>query len=192
MTEPTPDIPAEQAFALLLETACEDFEVLQHLIAGQIRVVAPEPNESFPGDRHDHLIALRARRAPAAIRTALAKSFIFNARRANRICTLNKATLDLSRVERTRFLKTTAPLIAVRDVNEHGYDGDGSVRPSMHIHEGAILDETSLVIHGPEEILIGPLNLHNRMRTLAGFSALYAKDGKNGIPLGRATPIFGH
>jgi hypothetical protein len=77
-----------------------------------------------------------------------------------------------------------APLIAVRDVNEHGYDGDGSVRPSMHNHEGAILDETSLVIHGPEEILMGPLNLHavylatNRIRTLAGFSALYAKDGK--------------
>jgi hypothetical protein len=52
-----------------------------------------------------------------------------------------------------------------------------------------ILDETSLVIDGPEEILMGPLNLHavyfatNRIPTLAGFSALYAsalyaKDGQ--------------
>jgi hypothetical protein len=68
----------------------------------------------------------------------------------------------------------------------------------MHIHEEAILDETSLMIYGPEEILMGPLILHavylatNRMRTLAGFSALYTKDGKNGIPLGSAMPIFGH
>jgi len=109
---------------------------------------------------------------------ALAKSFVFNARRANRVCNLNRGTLGLDRTQRKEFLKATEPLIAVRDVNEHGFDGNGSLKPSMHLQDGGMLDETSLVVNGRDKILMGPLNLYDiyvavaRMRELAGFNAL--------------------
>jgi hypothetical protein len=85
--------------------------------------------------------------------------------------------MALDRNERERFLKATF-LVDVRDVNEHGYDGDERSeknRPSMHEREGAMLDETGLMFGGPEKIFIGPLNLYEiyievaRMRSIAGF-----------------------
>jgi hypothetical protein len=180
-----PDISAEEAFALMLETACEDFEILQALIDGEIQVAAPKSHEATPANKYDHRKAHRAARAGPRIQMALAKSFVFNARRANRICTLNKASLALDRLERTRFFKATDPLTAVRDVNEHGFDGKGSVKPSMHAQDGGTLDETGMVITGRDKILMGPLNLHtvylavDRMRTIAGFRALSERKSKN-------------
>jgi hypothetical protein len=180
MADEAPEISAEEAFALMLETACEDFEIMQALIDGQIQVVTPKSDEATPASNRYHRRYQAARTGPR-MQMALAKSFVFNARRANRICTLNKGSLALDRLERTRFLKATQPLIAVRDVNEHGFDGNGSVRPSMHKQEGGTLDETALVIDGPQRILMGPLNLYNeylavdRMRKLAGFNALSKK-----------------
>ena len=174
----TPEISAAEAFALLLETACEDFEILQALVNGEIQVASPNLDEATPANKHDHRKAHRAARAAQRIQMALAKSFLFNARRANRICTLNKGSLALDRLERTRFFKATDPLTAVRDVNEHGFDGNGSVKPSMHAQDGGALDETGMVITGRDKILMGPLNLHSvylavdRMRTIAGFRAL--------------------
>jgi hypothetical protein len=109
---------------------------------------------------------------------ALAKSFVFNAHRANRICEKNKAALALDRTDRTLFLKATDSLGPVRDVNEHGFDGGSSVKPSMHHQGGGAQDETALVIVGREKILMGPLNLYtiyqavDRMRQIAGFNAL--------------------
>jgi hypothetical protein len=38
---------------------------------------------------------------------ALAKSFVFNAHRANRICEKNKGALALDHLERLRFMKAT-------------------------------------------------------------------------------------
>jgi hypothetical protein len=162
---------AEIAFALMLETACGDFETLQDLIRGDIQLVS--------GSKGEQDLASRARtiRAKGKVQMALAKSFVFNAVRAHRICTSRAGSLTLDRLERKRFVKATEPLIGVRHVNEHGFDGD-STKPSMHVQEGGQLDETSLVIDGPDKILMGPLNLAtiytsvDRMRKLAGFSAL--------------------
>jgi hypothetical protein len=185
MAEVAPEISAEEAFALMLETACEDFEILQDLIDGEIQVAAPKSDKATPANKHDYRKAHRASRAPSRIQMALAKSFVFNARRANRICNLNKASLALDRVERTRFLKATEPLTAVRDVNEHGFDGNNSKKPSLHSQEGGTLDETSMVITGRDKILMGPLNLHtaylavDRMRTIAGFRALSERKRKD-------------
>ncbi len=110
---------------------------------------------------------------------ALAKSFVFNAHRANRICEKNTAALALDRLERNRFLKATDHLAALRDVNEHGFDGGkDDVKPLMHFHpEGGWMDETALVASSREKILMGAINLYpvylavDRMRTLAGFNA---------------------
>ena len=98
----------------------------------------------------------------------------------------NKAELALDRDELDRFLKATKPLTDVRDVNEHGYDGDersAKHKPSLHLQEGGTTgDETGLTIDGREMILIGPLNLYTvylaveRMRTLAGFNALHERE----------------
>jgi hypothetical protein len=93
-------------------------------------------------------------------------------------------SLTLDRLERKRFLKATGLLISVRHVNEHGFDRGAYSKPSMHVQEGGKLDETSLVVLGPEKILMGPLNLCaayaavDLMRKLAGFSALRDQKAK--------------
>jgi hypothetical protein len=158
-----------KAFALMIETACEDFEILQSLVQGGLKVSA----EGSP-------IASRAVRAPARIMMALAKSFVFNVRRANRICDSHKAVIAIDRLERTRFIKASGRVTAIRDVNEHGFDGGaGDLSPTEHfLADGVWIDETGLVVLAPEKILIGPLNLYEiylsvrRMRELAGFVAL--------------------
>jgi hypothetical protein len=154
-----------------LETACQEFETLQALIREEIRFAEPSGPEG-------HIVVLRA---GATIRMALAKSFLFNANRANRVCFKNKSQLSLDRKAREDFLRATKPLTDVRDVNEHGYDGDQRSqknRPSMHEQDGGLLDETALVVFGPDKILMGPLNLLEiytavaRMRSVAGFASL--------------------
>jgi hypothetical protein len=186
MTDRSSQISPAEAFALLLETACENFEILQDFVRGQLQVVAPEQSKNTPATKEDRQKTFRAARAPARVEMALAKSFVFNARRANRVCSLNKGSLALDRLEWTRFFKATDPLAAVRDVNEHGFDGNGSLKPSLHAQESGTLDETGLVIVGPQRILMGPLNLHDaylavdRMRKLAGFNALLEKKKKGG------------
>ena len=110
---------------------------------------------------------------------ALAKSFVFNAHRANRICEKNVAALALDRLERQRFLKATDTLAVLRDVNEHGFDGGKrDVKPAMRFHaEGGWMDETAMVAASREKILMGAVNLYpvylavDRMRRLAGFAA---------------------
>ena len=173
-----------QGFALMLESACEDFEILQRMIRGELILVSGS--------------GLRDFRAPARIQMALAKSFLFHLVRARRICEHGAGSLKLDRLERTRLLKGTAAVVDVRDVNEHGFDAKtaedaqrrpdkaaGSPRskiskPSMHSHEkeSAILDETAMIVLGDQKILMGPLNLYDfyaptdRMRKLAGFASL--------------------
>ncbi|MGJ4953210.1 hypothetical protein [Bradyrhizobium sp. HKCCYLS20291] len=177
---PAVEIAAAEAFALLLETACEDFELAQDLIAGRLRVASASDAQT-DNTVVSRKLELRSLRASPRIQMALAKSFLFHARRANRVCTFNKAALNIDRADRKQFLKDTDPLTAVRDVNEHGFDGKGSIKPSMHEQEGGTLDETSMVIAGPTKILMGPLNLYDyylavdRMRKLAGFEALFRK-----------------
>jgi hypothetical protein len=172
-----PKLDANAAFALMLESACEDFENLMDLIDGDIKVMTRPRDPAMSSHKAHRLL-----RAPARIPMALAKSFLFFANRANRICWKNKALLTVHRSERERFLKATAPLTSLRDVNEHGFDGDtrSSKRmPMLHLQEsGGMGDETSLVIAGRDQILMGPLNLHTiylaveRMRGLAGFATL--------------------
>jgi hypothetical protein len=165
----------------MVETACEDFENLQDLIGGHLQVVAVPRDPAIPSNQDDSRNAIHAARASARIQMALAKSFVFNAHRANRICEKNTAALTLDRLERNRFMKATDQLAALRDVNEHGFDGGkDDVKPSMRLHsEGGWMDETSLVVLGPEKILMGAANLYSvylavdRMRTLAGFNAAY-------------------
>jgi len=146
-------VTATQAFTLILEDACNQFEVLQGLLSGEIRVVGAHPGSEVRITKH-----------AGVIRMALAKSFLFNASRANRICKNNKAALAIDGQERKRFLSATKCLAAVRDVIEHGYDGNlqsKKRRPTMHQHNEAFVDETSLCVAGLTKILMGPLNLHD-------------------------------
>jgi hypothetical protein len=174
-------ITAANAFALHLETACEDFEILQDLIRGDLCVTSRWDNAAGGFvSAEERMKQLRSGRASPRIQMALAKSFLFNARRANRICNKNKAALEIERKERKSFIKEIDKLTPIRDVNEHGFDGDGTA-PSMHEHDGGMLDETSLVTDGPGKILMGPVNLCDyypivdRMRKIAGFGALFEK-----------------
>jgi hypothetical protein len=73
--------------ALMLETACEQFEVLQQMIAGQLTVTSQDP------------------RAVHCIQMALAKGFIFSCIRARRICEHGKkAGLTIPDQERRIFV----------------------------------------------------------------------------------------
>lgn len=184
-----PEITPEEAFALILETACEDFENMLDLLDRELQVVVTPPQQDAATStvQTDPMKFSRRARAPARIQMALAKSFLFNARRANRICEKNKAALALARAEREQFMNATKPLIPVRDVNEHGFDGDKRSeknKPQMHDQDGARLDETALTVDGRDRILMGPLNLYtiylavNRMREIAGFQALHKREIK--------------
>jgi hypothetical protein len=183
MGKPATEISVQQAFALLLETACRDFEILLAFVEGELQVLDPKVNSVAPVKPEDSQKAFRIAHAPwvaqSVIMMALAKAFLFSARRANRVCTSNARSLRLDRIERKLFLTATQRVTAVRDVNEHGFDGSGSkVKRSMHAQDGGTLDETSLMINGPRKILMGPLNLVHiyqavdRMRKLAGFGAI--------------------
>jgi hypothetical protein len=182
---PNPEISIATGFALMLETACEDFEILQRMIRHEITLASGN--------------GIKDHRAAPRIQMALAKSFLFNLVRAHRICEHGVGSLTIDRAERTRFLKATAAVVRVRDVNEHGFDAKAAVnvqrragssrvkisKPSMHSHakESAILDETAMVVLGDQKILMGPLNLYDfyipmdRMRKLARFRSLQSATG---------------
>jgi hypothetical protein len=155
-------------FALKMSILCEQFEVLQWTLRGDIRIVSDyEP--VFPPDIRK---AVLIQRAPGCIQMALAKSFVANVIRARRICEHGSASLALDRTERRLFLSSTKALLHVRDVNEHGFDfnvGENRCRPSLHFHElGGYLDETALVAPSAEVLLMGPLNLYNIYRSVHG------------------------
>jgi hypothetical protein len=159
-----------EGLALMLETACRDFETLDRIIRRETVILTKQNNidlKSIP-----------------TIQMALAKSFIFYSVRAGRICEHGHAELNVTKKDRKLFLTQLKPILAVRDVNEHGFDPANSgrgkqSRPSMHHHDNdqVAVDETSLVIIG-EKILMGPLNLYpvydsiSQMRSLAGWSSL--------------------
>ena len=160
-----------EGFALMLETACRDFETMQRLIRQEIRLLFAHGQEDLSG---------RAR-----AQMALAKSFVFHVVRARRICERGAGSLTVDRLQRRTFLQSTAGVLGVRDVNEHGFDAGGSVRgktsqPAMHHHpvEDALVDETAMVVLSDQKILMGPLNLYEMylptdiMRKIAGFNGL--------------------
>lgn len=175
-TIPDPEraLEARKNFALVIENSCLDFEFLQHIIRGILRVSADDLRISL--------------RAPSQIQMALAKSFLFGSIRARRMIQHSRGILNIDATERKRFIRELEPAVNVRDVNEHGYDtqayrgksGKETVRPKMHEHEAGsfILDETSMFVEGPNHISMGPLNLFDiyqavvRMRSLAGFESL--------------------
>jgi hypothetical protein len=168
---PVPETSIATGFALMLETACSDFEAMQRLVRGETRLVFANGQEDVWG---------RAR-----AQMALAKSFVFHVVRARRICEHGASSLAVDRLQRRSFLQGTAGVLGIRDVNEHGFDAGGAVRaksskPSRHYHptEDALVDETAMMVVGDQKILMGPLNLHDvyvptdTMRKLAEFSSL--------------------
>jgi hypothetical protein len=175
MTEDPMD--AKTAFALLLEAASEQFNVLKALIQGQIAIA----QIGTPGSTE----RIATVRAEPCIQMALAKEFVFNAARCYRICEHAPNELDITAERRRAFLKSLRSIVPVRDVNEHGYDlkkgpRGKQTRPTIHTHRAGsfALDETSLMVLAPDRILMGPLNLSDifanieAMRQIAGFGAL--------------------
>jgi hypothetical protein len=172
-TPSSPSTSIATGFALMLETACNDFETMQRIIRQETRLLIANGQEDLRG--------------PACAQMALAKSFVFHVVRARRICEHGAGLLKVDRSARKSFLQDTMKVLGVRDVNEHGFDAGGATRgksskPSIHHHsdEGALVDETAMVILGDQKILMGPLNLYDVylptdcMRSLAGFSSLQA------------------
>ena len=170
-------IDTSKAFALKLEMASEQFGLLRALVSTELLIVN-NPNSTAIKGVHHNL------RAESCIVDALANEFLFNAVRAYRICKHGAGELGIPRVQRKNFMNSLAHITNVRDVNEHGYDFSTGLRgktsrPSMHSHENesVILDETSVVILGPDKILKGPLNLVEvakpieAMRQIAGFAS---------------------
>jgi hypothetical protein len=176
-------VSVEKGFALMLETACEDFEIMQRLISGELSIVSRN-------------VSRREWRAAPRIQMALAKSFVFNLVRARRICEHGASSLTVDRLERKRFLAATAEVPSVRNVNEHGFDVATDSPPTLHFQAegGGFGDETSLGIGGLDRILMGPLNLArlykptDRMRQLAGFSALSERDRRGLSPRPAVSP----
>jgi hypothetical protein len=164
-------ISVAEGLALMLETACSDFETMQRLIRREARLLFANGQEDLSGRAHAQM--------------ALAKSFVFHVVRARRICKHGAGSSTVDRLQRRTFLQTTAGVLSVRDVNEHGFDAGGAMRgktsrPAMHHHpvEDALVDETAMVVLSDQKILMGPVNLYDVyiptdvMRKIAGFSSL--------------------
>jgi hypothetical protein len=171
-----------EAFALMLEAACEDFTICCGLLSGELKITRVTGS-------HASNTAADYRAGPRAA-MAMAKSFVFHAVRARRICEHSKGALNVDRTERLSFVRQTAQLLAIRDVNEHGFDVKGSrSHPRMHDHGDVFCDETGMVYAGPGKLIMGRVNLCeiypivNRMRERAGFLAL-AQTQRSQAPLG--------
>lgn len=169
-----------RAFALMLETACERFEVLQLLLRKEITVVSSDQSNDFRRE-------MWLRRAPYCINMALAKSFVANVIRARRICEHGPQHLAIGWLERNRFLHGTENLIKISDVNEHRYDiRDNKSLPKLHYNGGSFIDETAMYIGSSEETLMGSINLYeiyrsvSRTRDLAGFASLRHTEVEHG------------
>ena len=175
---------AARAMALLLETASEQFTTLRGLVDGKFLFLMTV-NTTSPAAQSDCFRALRC------VRMALAKEFLFNSARIYRLLEHGNFDLIFSGEQRKRFMVMLKPVVNTRDVNEHGFDAVGSSRgrkisrPSLHKHDdvNVAADETSLVVIGPDRILLGPLNLAEifaaveSMRLIAGYSSLDRKAG---------------
>jgi hypothetical protein len=170
----TAESDVQERLALLLEEACGQFELASALAAREFIVTAPN------GTIKDQLLC----RANSTAMMALAKGFLFNARRAFRLIEHNNGKLNLDRAVRNSFRNAMTPIVDVRDVIEHGSDENGlkgktPIRPRQHIHDdGEIsVDETSIVFTG-DKMLMGPLDLFDiykevhKMKEIAGFASL--------------------
>ncbi|MCJ2063260.1 hypothetical protein MKK63_11115 [Methylobacterium sp. J-088] len=165
-----PGTTPAQSFAMMLEQSCKSFEALQSLISGRTKIISTDFDVG------------------STVQTALAQSFLFYTSRSYRILRSVKGAFGLPRDVRKEFERVVAPVVTVRDVNEHGFDisrASGKVsKPSMHAHSehSAALDETSMIILDEHTILMGPLNLCDvykpveAMRAVAGFQALFWQD----------------
>ena len=182
-------LPPAKQFAQLLEHACEEFEILQRLLRGQLKLSATEKLiEVLRGpivtsrhiDREQQKIE---RRSTNRIEKVLALAFLFDVNRAYRLCEHFAGLLDLPREERRRFLRALRPVVAVRDVNEHSSDPRAKdAQPAMHIHEfdnvHVAVNERAMTVIGADRIFMGPINLVSvydevdHMRRLAGRDAL--------------------
>jgi hypothetical protein len=109
----SPETTPARAFALMLETACEQFEVLQFMLRTEIKVISDGSTDPWKRSK--------LMRAPYCIQMALAKSFVANVIRARRICEHGSQHLAIERAERRLFLSKTSDMQKVRDVNEHGF-----------------------------------------------------------------------
>ena len=173
-----------ERLAMLLESACNQFEVLLKLLSDKIVILDKSQSAHiFAGSLAKHVIEM-----------ALAKEFLFNARRVHRLVDQGKGPLGLDRKIRRNLMSTLKPIIGVRDANEHGFDekpmsGKPIPKPRPHYHFGGAVsvDETSLMVIG-SKILMGPLDLRQIynavaiLRNSAGYKSLKNHGESYGLP----------
>ena len=97
--QPQQRLHPKMAFALMLETACEQFEFLQLIRRDEIRIVS----DYSPGDVRTKIKYLRA---SGCIQAALAKSFVANVIRARRICEHGASALQIDRMLTSRMVSS--------------------------------------------------------------------------------------
>lgn len=142
-----------EGLVMTVERACEEFEIIQEFQRGNMAIARKDQRLDY--------------RSTSAICAALARSFLFDARRIERICNGSKNFNIINRYLRKEVCGTLKPFISVRDVNEHGYDpnkldGDKNT-PKMHVSVDGfgVLDETSFIFCGAEMVLMGPINMYD-------------------------------
>ena len=112
------------------------------------------------------------------------KSALFNAVRAVRILEHAADKVDLDRDARKAMLKSLKPFLKVRDANEHGHDPKGrkvEIATTHHEDIGVALDQVSMIVMGPEKILMGEVNLVDLYNTFrSALDHLRAREGLEG------------
>ena len=105
---PDPRLPIPEAFALMLETACEDFESLQHFIRREIKVNSTEEYQGSPRHRSGangvgKILRLSRGEGAAALQTKR-RGAIGRPHRTKAVSECNQAARCRSRCQRARIL----------------------------------------------------------------------------------------
>lgn len=181
-SEIKPAIDPQQALAILLETASEQFKIGQRIITNDIEI-------KFD-DKKNIDETLLYYRSKFTIINALFKEFLFNCVRARRICEKGSGVLGILDEDLDKFVKSLSDLTPVRNVNEHGFDlKDNRTKPKIYTHSQNLysLDDTSLIILGPEEIYMGPVNIFQKFKiieqmiSVSGFLSLSYRNSDDKI-----------
>ena len=179
------DTNGYDSYSLLISSALGSFEALAGFLNGDLVVMRKAEDSNFKPYPFLNFYSV------------LAKHFLFEMNRLYRViehATNLHSCLPLQEqgpfIEARRdFVKKWRCLVNVRNVNEHGFDYKKSGKkasPSLHTHfDGQFaLDETSLIILGANEILMGPINLADLYRDVLPLSKLLPpwKDSSPELP----------
>jgi len=152
--------PAAARFEDMNVKAVHTYETLALIIAGGLVVTSADGKISARMD----------------LMRPLSDAFIFELWRAYRLGKQAEKEIAEAGVDMQSYFDRLKSLDGIRNVTEHYRDAKNPRQAAIHEHaEGAVaLDETSLVVLGPEQVLRGDANLFDMYLVARETTAIFA------------------